>query len=34
MITEEIYQINCLLLEGNLPAPAEAVPAESEKAEK
>jgi small subunit ribosomal protein S6e len=23
MITEEIYQINCLLLEGNLPLTAE-----------
>jgi len=33
MITEEIYQINCLLLEGNLPTPAEPSTTESEKAE-
>jgi len=33
MITEEIYQINCLLLEGNLPTPAETATTESEKAE-
>ena len=37
MITEEIYQINCLLLEGNLPEtgePPESEPAESKKTEK
>lgn len=33
MITEEIYQINCLLLEGNLPTPAETSTTESERAE-
>lgn len=33
MITEEIYQINCLLLEGNLPSPTEASTTETEKAE-
>ena len=33
MITEEIYQINCLLLEGNLPTPAETSTTESEKTE-
>ena len=37
MITEEIYQINCLLLEGNLPEtgePGQSEPSESKKTEK